>query len=370
MSASPQSHPALAGWQSIVKHFVPGWYASVMGTAVIVVVLFVFRATVPLADALQVFFLVLSGIMLVGYSVPWFLRWIMFPDAVRADLHHPVSASFFPTMPISLIVWGIALEKAGPLMLPHETVFAIMQVLWVAGALGIGGFALVLLGIYFSRETLHWEAANLGWLIPPVSALIVPVLGGALATEFAGTPMGTLYLLGSLVYLGIGTMLLIFVMGAVFTRYMFYKLHAAHLAPTIWVGVAPTAILTIIAIKIVEPLVLFFEVSEGTVETVRFLSKVLGVGLWGFAVFWLLLAIYLTLRHHRQEPLPFALSWWAFTFPLGAFAVSSGVLAQAVGVQVIATVGLVALAGLLVIWLTVALRTLRGVLDGSMFKPH
>jgi tellurite resistance protein TehA-like permease len=41
-----------------------------------------------------------------------------------------------------------------------------------------------------------------------------------------------------------------------------------------------------------------------------------GVPVWGFAMMWLALAIAITVRTARRG-LPFALTWWAFTFPLG-----------------------------------------------------
>src|ERR1700761_9171741 len=41
-----------------------------------------------------------------------------------------------------------------------------------------------------------------------------------------------------------------------------------------------------------------------------------GVPTWGFAMMWLVLAAAITLRTARHG-LPFALTWWSFTFPVG-----------------------------------------------------
>jgi tellurite resistance protein TehA-like permease len=41
-----------------------------------------------------------------------------------------------------------------------------------------------------------------------------------------------------------------------------------------------------------------------------------GVPVWGFAVLWARLARLLTLGARRYQ-MPFTLTWWAFTFPLG-----------------------------------------------------
>ena len=359
---------ASKGKIDIVRTFSPGWYASVMGTAVIVIAVFVFKKYVPWPNFWQLFFLSLSAVLFLLISAPWFWRWGCCLDAVREDLQHPVSAAFFPTMPISLVVWGIALEKAGPLFLPHETVHAIMRVLWVLGGIGIGAFAITFLSIYFNKTDLEWHTANLGWLIPPVSVLILPVLGNSLTVVYAGTVWGDIHFFGSLIALGIGVLLYIFVAGAVFSRYLFHQLPPAHLAPTIWIGIAPTAILEIIIIKMVPAMQAILGLPDGVTQVLSVAAKVTGVSLWGFAFFWLIIAIIITLLHHRWERLSFAMSWWAFTFPLGAFVVSTGLLNSIFDKLFFRAVGLAGLLGLLVIWAIVATTTLRRTISGEIFR--
>lgn len=354
----------------IIRTFAPGWFASVMGTAVMVVAIFVFQDAAPFAKAGQLFFLALSLLMLIAIYIPWIMRWILHFKQTWQDLTHPVSAAFFPTMPISLIIWGIAFEKAGPIFMSEETILPILQVLWFTGTAGIAFFAIIILGLRFLKPELKWQVANLGWLIPPVSALIVPVLGNSLATSYAGTTLGDFNLIVSLIFLGMGSVLFLFVMGAVFSRYLFHDLLPAHLAPTIWIGIAPTAILTIIVIKMVKPIGLYFNISTEAAQILGVLAKIAGISLWGFAFFWLILAILITWGHHRKVALPFAMSWWAFTFPLGAFIVSTGVIYQAFHVAFFQWIGLTALAGFAVIWVGVATRTVKGIVSGTIFQPH
>ncbi|MBI5296048.1 MAG: hypothetical protein HY869_11290 [Chloroflexi bacterium] len=42
---------------SLVRSFAPGWFASVMGTAVAIIALQVFRSYIPFVDGLLLFFL-------------------------------------------------------------------------------------------------------------------------------------------------------------------------------------------------------------------------------------------------------------------------------------------------------------------------
>lgn len=355
---------------SILRNFAPGWFASVMGTAVSAVAVFVFRDTVPFSTGLQIFFLIASTLLFLALIVPWTLRWFLHFDAVNSDLRHPVSAAFFPTMPISLLVIGIALEKTGHLFLSEQALLYTLQGLWLVGSAGILIFSLVILNTFFHHDEMKWETASLGWLIPPVSALLVPVLGGSLSIEFAGTAWGAVNMIASLLFLGIGGLLFIIVMTVVFARYIFHPLPPAQLAPTLWVGIAPTSIMTILAIKLVKPISVFFQASPDIEAMLNFLARPAAIVLWGFALFWLLLAFFVTLKVHQKSPLPFALSWWAFVFPMGAFTVASGVVYQAIPAAFFLWTGLTALTALFGIWLVVAWRTLQGAWQGSIFHPH
>ena len=72
----------------------------------------------------------------------------------------------------------------------------------------------------------------------------------------------------------------------------------------------------------------------------------------------------------RAGQMPFALSWWGFTFPLGAFVAASLRLSPLTGIDAVGIVGIACWALLVVLWSVTLTNTLRGVVSGAVFHPH
>ncbi len=77
----------------------------------------------------------------------------------------------------------------------------------------------------------------------------------------------------------------------------------------------------------------------------------------------------ITLRTAREH-LPFSLTWWSFTFPVGTCVTGLNGLALHSGLTVVAVLAVVYYAGLVAAWITVAVRTLHGsVIRGTLLAP-
>jgi tellurite resistance protein TehA-like permease len=98
------------------------------------------------------------------------------------------------------------------------------------------------------------------------------------------------------------------------------------------------------------------------------LSVLYGVPVWGFAVLWIALAAGMTARAARRH-LPFALTWWSFTFPVGTFVTGTTALANHTGLPAFRWAAVIAFAGLVAAWLTVGARTMLGVVRGDLLRP-
>lgn len=90
------------------------------------------------------------------------------PEAVRAELHHPIQLNFFPTVSISLILLGAA-------MLHHLT--EVGGVLWVLGTALHLVLTLYVMGVWLHHEAFEIHHINPAWFIPVVGNVLVPIAG-------------------------------------------------------------------------------------------------------------------------------------------------------------------------------------------------
>jgi len=350
--------------ESIVRNFNPAWFAAVMGTAVVPLAVSFLSDT--FARPLSTVFLVLSIVMFVAALVPWLLRFLRFGEEVKRDFDHPVAINFFPTMPIALVILALDFIKYPDLLLSRAAALEVAWYLWLVGTIGIYVAGFVVLSRIYLHPNITLQHANFGWYIPPVSKLVVPVAGFELAQLFPGRFEAAFGL--SMISLGVGLVLFLFVGATVYQRYVLEPLPMSRFAATAFIGIAPTAILAVILFKLHH----LFEAGtplDIDPSAITALSTIGILASWGFAAWAFVMAGILTLRHLMAMDLPYALSWWAFTFPSGALAVASGVAWKVSGFSSILWFYRGTVVFLLTIWLVVAVRTMRGIISGAVFQP-
>jgi tellurite resistance protein TehA-like permease len=81
---------------------------------------------------------------------------------------------------------------------------------------------------------------------------------------------------------------------------------------------------------------------------------------------WAAIAAAITVRTARDH-LPFSLTWWSFTFPIGTVVEGTSGLALHTGSDVFRVAAMLFYVGLVAAWMVVAVRTARGSLRGTLF---
>lgn len=346
----------------LIQHFNPAWFSAVMGTAV--VPLAVSFMTPGVARPVSAVFMVVSALMFVAILIPWTIRFVTYPEAVHADLDHPVAANFFPTMPIALILLALDLLKYPDLFFSTGVSQQAAWVLWLTGVAGIYLLGFIVLARIFRHPDITLQHANSGLYIPPVSKLLIPVAGLELAHVFPGRFEIAFGL--SMFSLGVGFFLFVFVGSLVYQRHILEPLPMSRFAGTSFISVAPTAILAVVLFK----MQILFEAGTPLDWDPAVIEAVAGIGIlvaWGFALWAFVMAVIVVTGYVLAMDLPYALSWWAFVFPSGALAVSTGVAWKATGFETIHWIYRGSVWFLLLVWLLVLVRTLHGVATGKVF---
>jgi tellurite resistance protein TehA-like permease len=136
--------------------------------------------------------------------------------------------------------------------------------------------------------------------------------------------------------------------------------------PTLWIVLGPLG-QSITAAGLLGAAAMHGAVEYEVAEDMNAFAILYGVPVWGFAVLWIALATSLTVRTLRRG-MPFALTWWSLTFPVGTFVTGTSQLAAHTHLPAFKVAAAIAYAGLLSTWVLVAIRTARGSLRGNLLK--
>ena len=367
--AATAAAPQPAGPQpGRLRNFHPGWYGAVMGTAIVGIIAYQNPGQVAgLADAMRAFgvlMVALSALLAVGLGIPYVARWLRYPDAARADLSNPVMGALYATFPAGLLVLAVGIATVGPSVLPADAMFALVAVLAAVGIVLAGVMSVAFAALLFASHGVEPHSANGGWFIPPVVMIIVPMVLAPLAPRVAAADLGLLLAAGYGAW-GMGTLLFVLVASLLYDRLVFHPLPAAPLAPSLWIGLGPIGVGALVLLRLAQ---VGSPLWGDAAPAVTAVSTIGATALWGFGWWWLAIALVLLVAYLRRGRLPYGLGWWAFTFPLGAYAAVSLALARAWRSGLLEGVASILFVALIAVWLVVAAGTLRAVQSGAAWR--
>ena len=132
-----------------VRKFGVQWFSVVMGTGALASSMFLTSSCFTFFLMFAQIFLFLPIGMFLFFLILWVIMVVYHVEKVKKELHRPIIGNFFPTMPISVIVIGIACNGIGP------TLFSSPQI-----------FGWLILLIIFMFKKIDLEHANYGLLNP------------------------------------------------------------------------------------------------------------------------------------------------------------------------------------------------------------
>jgi tellurite resistance protein len=251
------------------------------------------------------------------------------PARVREELHHPIRMSFFPTVSISFVL-------AGTVLLPLAPTPSLG--LWAIGAAGQLAFVLVILSFWIHHQTFEIQHFNPAWFIPVVGNVLIPVAGVAHAPAELNW-----------FFFSVGVLFWLVLLAILFYRVFFHPPLPERLMPTLFILIAPPAVSFLAYVKLTG-------------------------GLDPFARFAYYSGLFLTLllftQVRRFARLPFALSWWAYSFPLAAITVATLTMHELSGLAFFAYLGVALHVVLNAVIVLLVVKTVAAARAGKVCAPE
>lgn len=254
---------------------------------------------------------------------------LRFPEAVRTEFLHPVKMSFVPTLSISLLVLSV-------FFLPTAEHWS--AVLWWCGMSLHALLTLLIVSqwMFVRRATL--DHLNPAWFIPVVGNVVVPLAG----VHHAGAELSWLFF-------SVGFIFWLLLQSVMLSRMLF---HPAQIPP----GLLPTY---------------FIMIAPPSVGYLAWTALNPEPGVFGRLLYYtgLFMTLLLLVNLGRFLRLPFAPSWWAYSFPLAAIAIATQDIAARLDAAPLYLLGLAltALAALVIGMLL--FRTVIALGRGQLLKP-
>ena len=262
--------------------------------------------------------------------VAYVTKWIRFPAAVRAELDHPIRLSFFPASSIGLVLIATSFYP----YLPDLT-----NVLWWIAVVAQLAFTLLILNRWIHSEHFTVEHNSPAWFIPIVANLLVPIAGAPLGHEEV-----------SYFFFAIGIVFWLPLMAISLNRSFFFAPIPQKLLPTLFILIVPPAI----------GFTAWTALHGGMLDD--FGRVLYFVGLF--------MTVMVISQWRKFVGLPFALTWWAFSFPLASITVASFLYFSLVGEALFLVVAISLYVVLVLVVATLTVRTVALAIRKHLFMPE
>lgn len=357
----PHHSPAttVGRWRGGVRHLGPNWYAAVMGTAIVASAAAVLPRF-PGVRAVQQVVWLLAVAALTAVLAARATHWLRHRDQARAGLLDPAVAPFYGCAAMALLSVGAATLSVGTDVVGRGPAVAGAAGLWVAGTVAAVATAAGIPYLMITRHRIRVRDASPVWLLPVVAPMVSAASGPALAPSLPAGQWRASLLLACGALFGLSVIAVALTLPLLFARLVRFGPPAGPLVPTLFLVLGPLGQSTTAAGNLAD--------AVPAAARAGYAAVAYGVPVLGFALLWLTVAGAVVVRAARRG-LPFAMTWWAFTFPVGTCVTGAAGLARHTGVHALTWLAVGLYAVLVVAWLVVAARTVRGVADGTLLAP-
>jgi len=353
--------------REMIRQFTPNWFAATMGTGVLALALAQLPVQIPglhaIAEGLWLFNI---GLFIV-FSLLYGARWVLYFDEARRIFGHSTVSMFFGTIPMGLatiingfLLFGVARWGSDMVHVAH--------VLWWLDVAMSLAFGVMIPYMMFTRQDHSIDQMTAVWLLPVVASEVAAASGGLLAPHLVDPSMQFHVLITSYVLWAFSVPVAFSILTILMLRMALHKLPHANMAASSWLALGPigTGALGMLLLGGDSPAIFAANGFAGIGEIAEGLGLISGIALWGFGLWWILMAVLITIRYLRAG-IPFNLGWWGFTFPLGVYSLATLRLGHVLHLSFFDVAGCVLVTMLALMWFIVGSRTVKGAWRGELF---
>ena len=226
------------------------------------------------------------------FSLLYAARWVFFFSGAQRVFEHGVASMFFGAIPMGLatIINGL-LAFGIPLWGDAAAVAIAHPLWWVDVALSLASGLLVPF-LMFTRQDHSMENMTAVWLIPIVAAEVAAASGGMLIPHLAAAEAFGV-LIASYVLWAFSVPLAMSVLVILLLRLILHKLPDRNMAASGWLALGPigTGSLGLLLLGGDAPATFAAAGIPGVGDVAFGIGVIGGTVLWGYGVWWLLLAV-------------------------------------------------------------------------------
>ncbi|MGC9220799.1 MAG: TDT family transporter [Solirubrobacteraceae bacterium] len=343
----------------------PNWFASVMGTGIVAnaAALLPVHSTALRSAALVIW--IAAAALLLAVLGATGVHWVRHGRQARSHALDPAMAPFYGAPPMAFLTVGAGALLVGHLVLGTHAAVVVDAVLWSIGTLTGLASVTVIPYLMFTRHRLEQSMALGTWLMPIVPPMVSAATGAALIPHLAAGHAQLDLLLGCYAMFGMSLVASVIVITLIWARLAYHGPGPAETIPTLWIVLGPLGQSVTAANLLATQAPHVMPGVYGT--ALQTMGLLYGVPVWGFAILWMTIAAAITISTARER-LPFSLTWWSFTFPVGTVVTGTAELSLHTQLPAFTVISVALYVFLVVAWLVAATNTTRGVLSGRLLR--
>lgn len=349
-----------------VRAIGPNWFACVMGTGIVANASVTLPLDVPGGHAVAVAVWLLAAALLVALTAATAVLWTRHRAVARGHAADPAMAPFYGAPPMALLTVGAGAVLHGPGLVGEPAALAIGAVLWTLGTLTGLASSVAVPYVMITRHRPRLDTVSATWLLPVVPPMVSAATGPLLVPHIGGDQARLALFLACYAMFGISLVATLALLPLIWARLLLHGTGPAVAVPTLFIVLGPLGQSVTAAHTLGADAGGVLPADQA--EACQAFALLYGLPVLGAALAWLGLAAALLARAGRRG-LPFAMTWWSLTFPVGTCATGAAGLAAQTDSTLLRWLAVALFALLAATWPVVATHTTRGSVTGRLLRP-